>query len=105
MREKLNNENLQNDKPQEKEPNTATAVIYHVQKAAKRGYIFAAVAFATMFAIMGGLLAHQMNTNQRNNEKWIELFESYDYMSQDGEGVNNINMGAQGDIINEPDAE
>lgn len=27
------------------------------------------------------------------------------YMSQDGEGVNNINMGAQSDVINEPDAE
>lgn len=100
MKEKLNNENLQ-----EKEPNTATAVIYHVQKAAKRGYIFAAVAFATMFAIMGGLLAHQMNINQRNNEKWIDLFQSYDYMSQDGEGVNNINMGAQGDVINLPSTE
>lgn len=46
-----------------------------------------------------------MSTNQKNNEKWIELFESYDYMSQDGEGANNINMGAQGDVVNEPDAE
>ena len=105
MEEKLNNESLQEQSTQEKEPNTATAVIYHVQKAAKRGYTFAAVAFTTMFIIMGALLAHQMNINQRNNEKWIELFESYDYMSQDGEGVNNINMGAQGDIVNEPDAE
>ena len=104
MNEKLNNESLQNE-VEKKEPNTATAVIYHVQKAARRGYIFAAVAFTTMFIIMGALLAHQMNINQRNNEKWIELFESYDYMSQDGEGVNNINMGAQGDIVNEPDVE
>ena len=105
MNEKLNNESLQNDKSQDKEPNTATAVIYHVEKAARQGYIFAAVAFTTMLIGMGALLAHQMNINQRNNEKWIELFESYDYMSQDGEGVNNINMGAQGDVINEPDAE
>lgn len=105
MEEKLNNESLQEHSTQGKEPNTATAVLYHVQKAARRGYIFAAVAFTTMFIIMGALLAHQMNINQRNNEKWIELFESYDYMSQDGEGVNNINMGAQGDIVNEPDVE
>lgn len=104
MGEKLNNESLQNE-VENKEPNTATAVIYHVQKAARRGYIFVAVAFTTMFIIMGALLAHQMNINQRNNERWIELFESYDYMSQDGEGVNNINTGTQGDIVNEPDVE
>lgn len=105
MKEKLNNESLQEQSTQGKEPNTATAVIYHVEKAARRGYIFAAVAFTTMFIIMGALLAHQININQRNNEKWIELFESYDYMSQDGEGVNNINTGTQGDVVNEPDAE
>mgnify|MGYP007039314113 CR=1 FL=1 len=50
-------------------------------------------------------MPHLVSTNQKNNEKWIELFESYDYMSQDGEGANNINMGAQGDVVNEPDAE
>lgn len=105
MREKLNNENLPDDNEQKKEPNTATAVIYHVQKAAKRGYIFVAVAYATLVIVMGLVIVYQINTNQRNNEKWIDLFQSYDYMSQDGEGVNNINMGAQGDIINEPDAE
>lgn len=105
MKEKLNNESLQNDKPQEKEPNTATAVLYHVQKAARQGYIFAAVAFTALVIVMGLVIVHQMNTNQRNNEKWIDLFQSYDYMSQDGEGVNNINMGAQGDVINEPNAE
>lgn len=99
MKEKLNNENLQ-----EKEPNVATAVIYHVEKAARQWAIFAAVAFATLFLAMAGLLAYQMNINQRNNERWIALFESYDYMSQDGEGVNNINTGSQGDVVNEPNA-
>lgn len=105
MNEKLNNESLQNDKPQEKEPNTATAVLYHVQKAARQGYIFVTAAFVTLFICAGLLFAHLVNTNQKNNEKWIDLFQSYDYMSQDGEGVNNINMGAQGDVINEPNAE
>lgn len=100
MKEKLNNESLQ-----EKEPNVATAVIYHVEKAARQWAIFAAVAFATLFLATAGLLAHQMNINQRNNERWIALFESYDYMSQDGEGVNNINMGAQGDVTNLPNVE
>lgn len=105
MEEKLNNESLQNDNGQEKEPNTATAVLYHVQKAAKRGYIFVAVAYVALVIVMGLVIVHQTNTNQRNNEKWIDLFQSYDYMSQDGEGVNNINMGTQGDVVNEPDVE
>lgn len=105
MKEKLNNESLQEHSTQGKEPNTATAVLYHVQKAARRGYIFAAVAYATLVIVMGLVIVHQTNTNQRNNERWIELFESYDYMSQDGEGVNNINTGTQGDIVNEPDVE
>lgn len=103
MKEKLNNESLQNE-VEEKEPNTATAVLYHVQKAAKRGYIFVAVAYVALVIVMGLIIVHKENTNQRNNERWIELFQSYDYMSQDGEGVNNINMGAQGDIVNEPNA-
>lgn len=105
MNEKLNNESLQNDKSQEKEPNTATAVLYHVQKAARQGYIFVTAAFITLFTCAGLLVAHLVNTNQKNNEKWIELFESYDYMSQDGEGMNNINVGSQGDVTNLPGVE
>lgn len=105
MNEKLNNESLQNDEPQEKEPNTATAVLYHVQKAARQGYIFVTAAFVTLFICAGLLVAHLVNANQKNNEKWIELFESYDYMSQDGEGVNNINVGSQGDVTNLPNIE
>lgn len=61
----MKNQNLQ-DKPQEKEPNTATAVIYHVQKAARQGYIFVAVAFVASFVIMARLLMHQMDINQQN---------------------------------------
>ena len=51
-----NNSNLQ-DKSQEKEPNTATAVIYHVQKAARQGYIFVTVVFVTLFIGAGLLVA------------------------------------------------
>lgn len=43
--------------------------------------------------------------NYKNDVDWRELFSSYDYMSQDGEGVNNINMGTQGDVTNIPNAE
>lgn len=89
------------DKPQEKEPNTATAVIYHVEKAARQWAIFAAVAFTTLIIGMGALLAHQMNINYKNDREWRELFSQYDYVSQEGSGINSINTGEQGDLINE----
>ena len=34
------------------------------------------------------------------NAYWIYIFQSYDYMTQDGSGLNNINTGNQGDILN-----
>lgn len=33
------------------------------------------------------------------NAAWIYVFQSYDYISQDGNGINNINSGEQGDFI------
>ena len=29
---------------------------------------------------------------------WLYVFQSYDYITQDGEGVNNANTGTQGDV-------
>ena len=37
------------------------------------------------------------------NAYWIYVFQSYDYASQNGDGINNINDGSQGDVINEPE--
>lgn len=48
---------------------------------------------------------HLANINHKNNEKWMEIFSSYDFISQDGEGVNNINNGLQGDVTNIPESE
>ncbi len=88
------------DKPQEKEPNTATAVIYHVEKAARQGYIFVTAAFAALTIALGVLLAHQMNINYKNDREWRELFSQYDYVSQDGNGQNYYNSGVEGDVNN-----
>lgn len=38
--------------------------------------------------------------NYNNDKDWRELFSSYDFVSQDGEGINNINTGEQGDLLN-----
>lgn len=35
-----------------------------------------------------------------NDQKWRDLFNSYDYISQDGEGINNVNSGSQGSLNN-----
>lgn len=32
---------------------------------------------------------------------WIHIFQSYDYVTQDGSGLNNYNTGSQGDVLNE----
>ena len=32
------------------------------------------------------------------NMAWLYVFQSYEYVSQDGEGVNNANSGTQGDL-------
>lgn len=39
-----------------------------------------------------------------NDERWRELFNSYDYITQDGGGINSINSGEQGDLLNEPES-
>lgn len=43
--------------------------------------------------------------NYRNDCDWRELFSSYDYVSQDGEGFNNVNSGSQGDLNNGSESE
>lgn len=35
----------------------------------------------------------------------IYAWQSYEYISQDGEGINNINSGSQGDLSNESEGE
>ncbi|MCI8378652.1 MAG: hypothetical protein HFH72_09060 [Lachnospiraceae bacterium] len=40
-----------------------------------------------------------------NDDKWREVFTSYDFISQDGEGINNINDGTQGDLNNGAESE
>ena len=43
--------------------------------------------------------------NYQNDKEWRELFDSYDFISQDGEGFNNVNSGTQGNLDNSSEAE
>lgn len=63
----------------------ATEVIEQSKKSAKRWFIAWIITFS---ALVG------------TNICWIYQYSSYDYVSQDGEGINNINTGDQGDLQN-----
>lgn len=41
-----------------------------------------------------------VQTNYQNDKEWRSLFDSYDFISQDGEGFNNVNSGTQGNLDN-----
>ena len=83
-------------KIQEQEPNISSAVIYHIEKVSKRWIIFASIAFAAL----AYALIHQMNLKQESDREWKELFNSYDYISQDGNGENYYNSNVSGEVNN-----
>lgn len=43
---------------------------------------------------------HLVEKNYQNDCDWRKLFSDYDFISQDGEGINNANYGEQGDLNN-----
>ena len=63
----------------------ATEVIEQSKRTARHWFIAWVITFA---ALIG------------TNLYWINQYNSYDYVSQDGEGINNINTGDQGDLEN-----
>lgn len=83
-------------KIQEQETNVSSSVIYHIEKVSRFWIFFASVAFA----MLATLLAFQMNINKENDREWRELFNSYDYISQDGNGENYYNSNVSGEVNN-----
>lgn len=69
--------------------NFATQTLHYVTKK-----LFLVIA-GLMLIIAIGFVAFFVN-----DERWRELFGSYDYVSQDGGGYNNLNTGSQGDVNN-----
>lgn len=66
--------------------------------------ILAAVA---MTASIAGAIerSHLVDVNYQNDCDWRKLFSDYDFISQDGEGINNVNGGEQGDLNNGTEGE
>lgn len=44
--------------------------------------------------------AHLVDKNYQNDCEWRKLFSDYDFVTQDGGGINNVNGGEQGDLNN-----
>lgn len=67
----------------------ANEIIDQSKRSAKRWF---AAWLITLAALVG------------TNAAWIYVFQSYEYVHQYSDGVNNINSGSQGDVINEPES-
>lgn len=65
----------------------ATQVVEHAKRSTKRWFIAWIVTMISLVA---------------TNVYWITMMNSYEYVYQDSEGMNNINTGSQGDLNNEP---
>lgn len=63
----------------------ATQVVEQAKRATKRWFIAWLI---TMIALVA------------TNVYWITMMNSYEYVYQDGDGMNNINTGSQGDVNN-----
>lgn len=60
-------------------------------------------AMALQALIIAGLLIANVlltQANERNNQRWLEYLSEYDFVSQDGEGVNYFNSEIGGDVTN-----
>lgn len=68
----------------------ATQVIEQAKTSTKRWFIAWLITLAALFV---------------TNGIWIYVFNSYEYAYQDSEGMNNINTGSQGDVVDESDGE
>lgn len=58
------------------------------------------VSIATTFMVI-----HLSNINYQNDRDWRELFSSYDYVSQDGQGYNYYNSEIGGNVNNGAESE
>lgn len=69
-------------------------------KAKNLGVIGLTVGFIGLAIATAVITIHLTNVNYKNNCDWRKLFSDYDFISQDGEGINNVNGGEQGDLNN-----
>lgn len=83
----------QNQGNQDTQQNFATEIFQVFQRQSR-------VTITGLLLVIAVLVAVNAAAFVWNDHKWRELFSSYDYISQNGEGINNINSGLQGDLDN-----
>lgn len=69
-------------------------------KAKNLGVIGLTIGFIGLAIATAVITIHLSNVNYKNDCDWRKLFSDYDFISQDGEGINSINDGTQGDLNN-----
>lgn len=69
-------------------------------KAKNLGVIGLTIGFIGLAIATAVITIHLTNVNYKNDCDWRKLFSDYDFISQDGEGINNANYGEQGDLLN-----
>lgn len=60
------------------------------------------ITLLSIFVITGLLFVnyHQSKTIEKNNQGWIDYLSEYDFVSQDGEGLNYFNRDVEGSVYN-----
>jgi len=101
------NENVTEVKDQENatgtksQENFATELFCAFKKQQTGRTIISAISIiGLVIVILAGMCAYL-----KSEKEWKDLFSSYDYVSQDGGGINNINTGTQGGLDNGSDLE
>lgn len=74
-------------------------------KAKNLGVIGLTVGFIGLAIATAVTTIHLTNVNYQNDCDWRKLFSDYDFISQDGEGINNVSRGIQGDLNNGAESE
>lgn len=96
-----NDENAQNSLWDGFEKAFASEIITGRERVSKaKNFAIGCMAAALVAVSLGMALI-----NYNNDKDWREFFSSYDFVSQDGEGINNINSGKQGDLLNGAESE
>lgn len=92
----------------------ASEIIQDLKKQSKSKDLGMCLIAISLSGIIAGLIAANIThtkvfyqndsewrkTVQEINDGWIDYLNQYDFISQDGEGINNINTGEQGDLNN-----
>ena len=73
---------------------------YRESKAKNIGIICLTIVILVMLFAFSKVTIRLSDNNYQNDKEWRELFSSYDYVSQDGEGYNYYNSDVGGDVTN-----